>query len=110
MKTPPHETSTRRPTRLRIAAALASLAAITPLSGCFDAQAGITISGDDRVSGVVQITPTEASRSQFADWQIPDDLTDRVSHGIVDSSTGKMEVEFNDLHFMEVTEIGRAHV
>lgn len=104
MKTPPNDRLTRRPTRLRIAAALASIAAITPLSSCFDAQAGITISGDDRVSGVVQITPTEASRSQFAEWQIPDDLTDRVSQGIVDSSTGKMEVEFNDLHFMEVTD------
>lgn len=104
MKIPPSDRPTPRKMRVRIAAALASITAILPLSGCFDAQAGITISGDDRVSGIIEITPTEASRSKFAQWQIPDDLTDRVSQGIVDSSTGKMEVQFNDLHFLEVTD------
>ena len=106
MTSSPSEPSTprRRLSPLRIATAMAGIAAILPLSGCFDAQAGITISGDDRVSGTIHVTPTEEVRSQFEQWQVPEDLSDRVSQGEIDSSTGKMEVSFNELHFIELTD------
>ncbi|WP_048758972.1 LppM family (lipo)protein [Corynebacterium vitaeruminis] len=102
---PSEPTKTRRRHRhLRITAALAGIAAIFPLSGCFDAQAGFTISGDDRVSGTVHVTPEEGFRSQFEQWKAPEDLSDRVSQEVIDSSTGKIEVAFNELHFIELTD------
>ena len=106
MRSSPSESVTphRRHPRIRIAAALAGIATMLPLSGCFDAQAGITISGDDRVSGTIHVTPSESARSQFAQWSAPDDLSDRISRGIVDSSTGKMEVAFTELRFIELTD------
>lgn len=102
----PSEPSTprRRPSSLHIATVIARTVAILPLGGCFNMQTGITISGDDRVSGTIHVTPTEEVRSQSEQWQIPDDSSGRVSQGVVDSSIGKMEVSLNELHFIELTD------
>ena len=69
MTSSPSEPSTprRRLSPLRIATALAGIAAILPLSGCFDAQAGITISGDDRVSVLSFETGREVARIKVGD-------------------------------------------
>lgn len=89
---------------LRAMAALASFAAVLPLSSCFDAQAGITISGEDRVSGNVRITASEEFRPQFEKWSPPADLEDRFSLGTTDPTTGQMEVNFSELHLEELTD------
>lgn len=99
----PLSTPPRHP-RLRIVAALAGIAAIFPLSGCFDAHAGITITGDDRISGTIHVTPEARVRSQFEQWQTPEDLAGRVSREVIDPSTGKMEITFDRLHFIELTD------
>lgn len=89
---------------LRRLAAIGSLAVVLPLTGCFEAQAGMTITGDDRVNGAVRITPNESARSEFSDWHAPEELRDRVTANVLDSQTGRMEVSFADLRFSEVTD------
>nr|WP_205570535.1 DUF3153 domain-containing protein [Corynebacterium lactis] len=88
--------------------AVLALGALLPLSGCFEAQAGMTITGDDRVNGTVRVTPSESARSQFAQWKAPAEFGDRVTVRTLDSQSGRMEISFSELRFNEVSDTVRA--
>jgi len=76
-------------------------------TGCVRVRAGMAVSPDDRVSGVVDIaTPDGAPAGQGPPLEVPDDLTDSVAveryeqDGYIGS-----RVTFEDLSFDDVTRV-----
>ncbi|WP_243418119.1 LppM family (lipo)protein [Actinomycetospora cinnamomea] len=98
-----------RPGRRRHLVLLAVMLALVGLlgTGCVRVRAGMAVSPDDRVSGVVDIaTPDGAPAGQGPPLQVPDDLSGDVSveryeqDGYIGS-----RVSFEDLSFDEVTRV-----
>jgi hypothetical protein len=104
---PSHTSSTsdRRRTLVLLAVVLALVGVLG--TGCVRVRAGMAVSPDDRVSGVVDIaTPDGAPAGQGPPLQVPDDLSGNVSveryeqDGYIGS-----KVQFDDLSFDEVTRL-----
>lgn len=97
--------SNRRRTLVLLAVLLALVGVLG--TGCVRVRAGMAVSPDDRVSGVVDIaTPDGAPAGQGPPLQVPDDLSGNVSveryeqDGYIGS-----KVQFDDLSFDEVTRL-----
>ncbi len=98
-------TGNRRRTLVLLAVVLALVGVLG--TGCVRVRAGMAVSPDDRVSGVVDIaTPDGAPAGQGPPLQVPDDLSGNVSveryeqDGYIGS-----KVQFDDLSFDEVTRL-----
>lgn len=86
----------------KVALAIAAFAPVVALSGCFQSEAGLVITGDDQVNGEIRVTPEEAYRADFHKWQVPGDMEDRVVVETTDPDTGAMTIQLRQLGFDEV--------
>lgn len=100
---------TRTPTvraRVRRALAAAALIPTMAVAGCFTADAGLSISGSDRVNGTIHVTaPRDASMRQSM-WEAPEDLGTDVSVSLDDSGTERRATySVSDLTFDELRDV-----
>lgn len=71
------------------------------LAGCYEAKAGIAITGDDLIDGNVVITPDEQHAADLQAWNVPTELQSRVSKTVTNPQTGETRFSFSELGFEE---------
>lgn len=81
--------------------ALGAVASTLVLTSCFDAKAGIAITGDDLVNGNITITPDAEHATDLEKWRVPAEFESRMSKNITNQQTGETKVIFSGLGFEE---------
>ena len=75
------------------------------LTGCFDAEARMTVNTDDTVDGLITVVPKEHARGDIERWQLPTGFQDRVEKTVTNNETGETELRFHGLGFEETSEL-----
>ncbi|WP_295625690.1 LppM family (lipo)protein [uncultured Corynebacterium sp.] len=92
--------------RWRGLAATAVLVPTLALSGCFTADAGLSITGSDRVNGTVYVSQPKTAEQRASAWEVPEAFADGVTVARDDSGEERTATyTIKDLTFDEVGDL-----